>query len=76
MTTALTRTEESYRVRRMQLDLADASRLGTVRRWGSLQGRDDSTLRGSPRVATRLRVTYVRSCSATQQKGATTAVTV
>jgi hypothetical protein len=59
----------------MQLDRADANRLGTVRRRGSLQGRDDSTPRGSPRVATRLQGTYVRSCSATPQKGATTAVT-
>lgn len=69
-------TKESYRVRRMQLDLADANRLGTVPRRGSLRGRDDSTLRGSPRVATRIQGIYVRSCSATQQKGATTAVTI
>lgn len=60
----------------MQLDLADANRLGTVARRGSLRERDDSTLRGSPRVATRLQGTYVRSCLAAQHKGAATAVTI
>ena len=69
-------TKESYQVRRMQLDLADANRLGTVAHGGSLRGRDDSTLRGSPRVATRFQGTHVRACSATQRKGATTAVTI
>lgn len=67
--------DELCLVRRTRFYVADANCLGAVPCRGSLRGRGDSRLPGSPRVATRVHGTYVRFCWATQQKGATAAVT-